>query len=531
MPFTDQQPAPPDTPGARRHPRWLDDLLGRAERSSSLVANTVMGAVVLVVSFGLSMALTALLHPLLGLPSDRSVFALVAIIGTVVPLIVGIPAILFGDALITKFQAMGEDLREALTEATLASRAKSEFLANISHEIRTPMNGVLGMAQVLEETPLSPPQREHLRLIRDSGDMLMALIDDVLDLSRIEAGRIDLHPAPHPLAGSLADTVALFQARADQQGTRLSFVTRPGTPDRAVFDVVRVRQCLGNLVSNAVKFTREGSVTVTLSTEDSGPDASGPGDFAVVLAVEDTGIGIDPAVQERLFAPFVQADATTGQHYGGTGLGLAISRRLARMMGGDITLTSTPGRGARFELRFLARPVTAEATAPDTPAAPQPCSDAALQRLTILVVDDSAVNRRVACGLLTPMGATCLEAAGGAEALALLDQRSVDLILLDMQMPVMDGPATLQALRSSGRDWASVPVVAMTANAMQGERERCLQMGMQGYVAKPVRRAVLRQQILDIVGPSGPVSGPVSGPPTDAYCPGRRISNTSDTSA
>jgi signal transduction histidine kinase/ActR/RegA family two-component response regulator len=424
----------------------------------------------------------------MGLESEHGLYPLISAISLIVPLVVGIPAVLFANALIMKIKGMREDLREALAEATLASRAKSDFLANISHEIRTPMNGVLGMAQVLEGTALTDDQREHLRLIRTSGDMLMTIIDDVLDLSRVEAGRIDLHPAPHPLAGVLADTVALFQARAAENGTTLTFVTAPGMPGHAIFDSVRVRQCLGNLVSNAVKFTRNGAVTVTLSGQP-----MDEGTHEVVLTVEDTGIGIDPVAQARLFEVFAQANATTGREFGGTGLGLAISRRLARFMGGDITLTSTPGKGSCFVLRFRAQQMT---QAPDLPEATQsPLDTTGLQGRSILVVDDSAVNRRVACGLLAPLGVTCLEAEGGEQALALLARSPVDLVLLDMQMPKMDGAATLRALRDSGQPWAGVAVVALTACAIEGERERCLQLGMQGYLTKPVRKSAFQDEI------------------------------------
>jgi signal transduction histidine kinase/ActR/RegA family two-component response regulator len=477
-------------PPTRRQPaQWLDALLHRTEQTSSLTVNTTLICIILVSSIVVSLALAVVFRSLFGLAAEPALFKMVLMISSVVPLVVGVPAVLFSDALITKIKRMSEELRDALAQATLASRAKSEFLANISHEIRTPMNGVLGMAQVLEGTDLTDGQREHLRLIRDSGDMLMAIIDDVLDLARIEAGRIDLHPAPNPLAQALGDTVALFQARAGEQGTALRFVTEPGTPRAAIFDSVRVRQALGNLVSNAVKFTRNGTVTVTLSAR-----APVNGEFDVVLSVQDTGIGIDPVAQGRLFEAFAQAEKTTVRDYGGTGLGLAISRRLARMMGGDITLSSAPGAGSCFVLSFRAR----EVTAPQDPVAAETARPAlnSLQGVSILVVDDSAVNRRVARGLLTPLGARCHDADSGAQALTLLGAQPSDLVLLDLHMPEMDGPATLRAIRASGQPWADVPVVALTANAMQGERERCLDMGMQGYATKPVRLSDLQAEIL-----------------------------------
>lgn len=474
----------------RQAPNWLDALLDATEQASSLTANTILVAIVVTTSAALAFLLAVLLQNVFNLPAHSGYLTLVLVISVVVPLLVGIPGVLFADALVTKTKRMRSQMGVALTEARLASRAKSEFLANISHEIRTPMNGVLGMAQVLEETELTTRQREHLRLIRESGDMLMAIIDDVLDLSRIEAGRIDLNPTAQPLASSLADTVALFQARAKERGTTLDFVTTENAQEILQFDTVRVRQCLGNLVSNAVKFTQGGRVTVTLAAQ-----RITSGEWQVEIRVEDTGIGISTNGQSRLFEAFSQADSRTSHDYGGTGLGLAISRRLARMMGGDITLTSTPGEGSCFVLRFLAQPAVADpagiAPVPtDTAQAPD------LRGLSILVVDDCEVNRLVARGLLEPMGVTCSVAQSGEEALEMLAQHYFDLVLLDMQMPKMDGLATFRAMRTSGQDWSGVPVVALTANAMQGERENCLALGMQGYVSKPVRQAVLQSEIL-----------------------------------
>lgn len=525
MTVPERRPALPDDGPPTRSPgpgHWLERLLKLAENSTSLVANTVLILVIVLSSMVISMLLAALLIPRLGLIPHARSFVLVGVIATAVPLLVGLPAVLFGDALIRKITAMREELREALTRATLANRAKSDFLANISHEIRTPMNGVLGMAQVLEGTPLTDAQREHLRLIRESGDMLMAIIDDVLDLSRIEAGRIDLNPAPHPLTRTLADTVGLFQARAAENGTTLAFAVLPGTPERAVFDVVRVRQCLGNLVSNAVKFTHDGTITVTLTARPAGPEegagtGAGQGQgHEVVLVVQDSGIGIPGDVQARLFAPFEQADVATGQAYGGTGLGLAISRRLARAMGGDITVTSTPGAGARFAFRFRAGPAPPEAVTGPVPAAPARGGARALEGLRVLVVDDSAVNRRVALGLLAPTGAVCEQAADGHQALAALAAQRFDLVLLDMQMPLMDGPATLAALRGSGQDWAGVPVIAMTAQVQQDSRAACLRMGMQGFVAKPVRQAALLAEIRASLPPGDPAPPLLAAEPEGA---------------
>ena len=482
---------------SRRRDRLLDQFLKLTERTGTRHLNAFFIGGILACSMLMSLLLTFLLEPMMGAHSRSEFYAIIVIIAGIVPLAIAVPAVFYADAMMRRLSGTRRELRDALAQAKLGSRAKSEFLANISHEIRTPMNGVLGMVQVLDATELTEDQRESLRLIRVSGDMLMSLIDDILDLSRIEAGRIDLQPSPNALIRSLADTVSLFQARAEERGTALSFVVAPDTPERMVFDSLRVRQCLGNLVSNAVKFTKGGTITVSLSAQ---PD--GDGQAEVVLTVTDTGIGIDSVAQSRLFEAFAQAEASTVIEYGGTGLGLAISRRLARMMGGDISVTSSPGAGSSFVFRFRGQ-MLAPVTENQVVELPKAVAQRDLQGVSILVVDDSTVNRRVAGGLLTPLGATCHEAAGGAEALAILADRPIDLVLLDMQMPVMDGAATLQAMRASGAPWAQVPVVAVTANAMEGERERCLQMGMQGYVSKPVRLAVLLEDIMRALPDAG----------------------------
>ncbi len=489
--MTTRHADPPQKPPAlaQGRPRTgFDRLLERTALADSFRVNLVLVILIVLGSLLLSMAILWLAAAPFGVAMTREVVLLVGLISTLVPLAVGIPGVLFGDALVRRVNWMKKDLEQALIGATLASRAKTEFLANISHEIRTPMNGVLGMAQVLETTPLSDAQREHLRLIRDSGDMLMALIDDVLDLARIEAGKLALHPAPHPLRRTIADTIALFAARAAENGTTLEFRAADDLPDRAVFDQLRMRQCLGNLVSNAVKFTRAGSVLVEAQCSP-----ASAGKIELCLRVTDTGIGIAPDALGGLFSPFAQASTQTAQDFGGTGLGLSISRRLARKMGGDLTVTSTLGAGSCFTLRFLAETLAPDALIADPEQAPPPPGN--LEGLTLLVVDDSTANRRVATAMLTPLGVQCIPVESGALALAHLAQTPCDGVLLDMQMPGLDGPATLQAIRRSGAAWANVPVIALTANAMPGERERCLDLGMQGYATKPIRMALLRDEI------------------------------------
>jgi signal transduction histidine kinase/CheY-like chemotaxis protein len=472
----------------------LEDLLSFAQRSESWTFNLLLLAIVTVLSAGLSAVIWIVMAKFVGFPSHPGIVFWILGLGALVAIIVGTPAVLFSDALITRIQSIERDLRQALAAADMANRAKTEFLANMSHEIRTPLNGVLGMAQVLETTSLTPAQRETLRMIHDSGDLLMAIIGDILDLSRIEVGQISLDPAPQPLAGLLSGTVELFKPRAQERGTRLDWVIEGEVPEFATYDSVRVRQCIANLVSNAVKFTRDGEISVTLSAQGT---AEG---WRIGIEVRDSGIGIDPAAQARLFQPFEQASKATAQLYGGTGLGLAISRRLARLMGGDITLRSAPGEGATFTLSFIAgiaAPVDLREKMQNRGAGE------GLHERTILVVDDSRINRMVVNGLLTPLGCRCIEAADGKIALELLERDGADLVLLDMHMPIMDGRATLAGIRALPGAKAQTPVIALTADVLSGRREDYLKMGFQGYLTKPLRRAALFSELAMIDGTRG----------------------------
>jgi signal transduction histidine kinase/ActR/RegA family two-component response regulator len=420
---------------------------------------------------------------------------LLIVLGTAVvtSFVVGTLGVSFADALIHRIKRMREELRAALATAELASCAKSDFLANMSHEIRTPLNGVLGMAQVLEATSLTPDQRDHLRVIRESGDVLITIIDDVLDLAKIEAGKTDLRPAPQALAAVLQGTIALFASRAAEQGTRLRFKPDADLPEAVVYDSVRVRQCLANLVSNAVKFTKDGNVDVTLAAS---PDVGGG--WVIRITVQDTGIGISPEALDSLFHAFSQAGSATPGEFGGTGLGLAISRRLARMMGGDITVTSAPSAGSCFVFTFEALAVATGG--PRVVVEPGgPTGGANLSGLRVLVVDDSAVNRRVVIGMLRPLGVVCAEAEHGGHALDALATAQFDLVLLDMHMPVMDGETTLKAMRLGSAPTSLTPVIALTADITSARPEQYIALGMQGFLPKPVRRADLCAKIADVV--------------------------------
>lgn len=478
--------------------RLLDKVLDQIESSSNLVYNLAMLAFIMLSSAGTTLVLWALVKNWHGLDLPARLDYWVAAIALVVSAMVATPAMFLGTALVDRLQRSGIRLRQALISADDASRAKTAFLATMSHEIRTPLNGVLGMAQVLETSDLSPDQREALRMIGESGDLLLAIIGDVLDLARIESGQVALDPSPGPLVSPLRGMVELFRFRAQEAGTELTFTLSGPLPQHVVMDSVRVRQALGNLVSNAVKFTRDGKVSVTLSAQpcegaQGSPD--GGSGWDIILDVRDTGIGIAPDTLARLFQPFEQATADTARKFGGTGLGLAISRRLARQMGGDITVTSALGEGSCFRFRFRVVEAAASVTSMD---AARPLPKVELSGRRILVVDDSRINRRVVAGLLRPLGATCLEAEGGQAALAILQETAVDLVLLDINMPGMDGPAVLQALRGLAAPASRTPVIALTADAINRRREDYLALGFQGYLVKPLQRAALVAELANM---------------------------------
>jgi signal transduction histidine kinase/CheY-like chemotaxis protein len=372
------------------------------------------------------------------------------------------------------------DLNEAILYATQAIEARGRFLATMSHEIRTPLTAILGFAELLLEAPAPERLEESLELIRDNGHYLLRIINDVLDYSKIEAGKLSLERERFAPATLLGELLALMRVRAEAKGLSLELDLDARLPEALQGDATRLRQILLNLLGNAIKFTRQGGITLRCGyTEDEPP--------RLRFEVEDTGIGMPPGDPERLFEAFVQGDASDARAYGGTGLGLAISRSLARLLGGDLTARSTPIGGACFCLRL---PVNLE-PAPELAAAPD--RGAADLEGRILVVEDNATNRLLVRLVLETAGATVDEAADGHAALARVEAAAAAgtpyaAILMDIQMPELDGYEVTRRLRALG---CRTPIVALTAHALDGHRERCLAAGCDAYCAKPIDREAL----------------------------------------
>lgn len=367
----------------------------------------------------------------------------------------------------------------AREEARQAGRAKSNFLATMSHEIRTPMNGVLGMAQLLQRDETDPGQKERLAVLIDSGEYLLSILNDILDVSKIDAGRLDILPAPEDLRLFLERLVGFWGPRADEKGVTLILDIKPGVPDFALFDALRLRQVLFNLVGNALKFTDQGSVSVIA-------DATPNGEGAVLLhiAVVDTGMGIAEHHLPQLFTRFTQGDESEMRKFGGTGLGLSIAKQLVELMGGKIWAESVLGRGSTFHLK--APLALADGPALARPAAPLD-DTAAMGGLQILAVDDNAVNLLVLDQLLASFGHEVAKASSGAEALEQMAERPFDLILLDIQMPGMTGVEVLQTLRAVDGPNRAAPVVALTADVTSGGRQRYLDLGFTEHSSKPIQ--------------------------------------------
>ncbi|MBS0363605.1 MAG: response regulator [Proteobacteria bacterium] len=382
----------------------------------------------------------------------------------------------------TRDQALAErsGADQAREEARQAGRAKSNFLATMSHEIRTPMNGVLGMAQLMRRDETNPVQQARLDVLIESGDYLLSILNDILDVSKIDAGRLDIHPAPEDLKSFLQRLVGFWGPRADEKGVAIELEIADGAPDFVLVDALRLRQVLFNLVGNALKFTDKGGVTVAASAMPNGEGA-----VLLHVTVRDTGIGIAPEHLPQLFTRFTQADESEVRKFGGTGLGLSIAKQLVELMGGKIWAESTLGQGSAFHFKLPLALAAAPAVSPveaEAEAGPE-----AMGGLKMLAVDDNAVNLLVLEQLLTSFGHEVVKASSGAQALEAMAGEAFDLVLLDIQMPGMTGVEVLQRLRAAEGPNQDAPVVALTADVTSGGRKRYLELGFTEHSSKPIQ--------------------------------------------
>lgn len=416
---------------------------------------------------------------------------------------------------VTEQRTVAAELREARDAADAANRAKSDFLANISHEIRTPMNAVIGMTELLQDTPLSADQREYVDTLGDAAEALLSLITDVLDFSKIEAGMLELSPAEFDLRVALENTLRTLGLRAHEKGLELVPRVAPDVPEALVGDAPRLRQIILNLVGNAIKFTEKGEVVVEVETESTDED-----DVTLRFTITDTGIGIARDKQELIFEAFAQADGSTTREYGGTGLGLAIAARLVQMMGGAVSVKSEPGEGSRFTFtgRFGVREGGASKGRTE--------DSESLSGLRVLVVDDNATNRRILDEMLRGWGMEPTLAEGGANALAQMEKASeagqpYPLVLLDGNMPGMDGFEVAERIKDEPQ-LAGASVMMLTSAARAGDRARSVELGVASHLSKPIKRAALLDTLLEVLG-RPPGSLRADRPPTLRARASRRL--------